>query len=127
MGRRLVHIADVLRAHVGDQLTVGVAGGRIGSGTVVQHGDDHVEIEVLLDRDPPAALPLTLVLALPRPKVLNRVIAGAVSMGIKRIYVINAWRVEKSYWPTPRLSPDNLHLHELFGLEPARGTVFPMV
>jgi RsmE family RNA methyltransferase len=126
-GRRFAHIATVLRAGVGDELTVGVAGGQIGLGVVSGLGGDHAELVVRLDRDPPPALPLTLVLALPRPKVLNRVIAGAVSMGIKRIYVINAWRVEKSYWSTPRLAADNLRLQQLLGLEQARDTIYPVV
>lgn len=66
-------------------------------------------------------------LALPRPKVLNRVMAGAASLGIKRIVLINAWRVEKSYWKSPRLSPENLRLQSILGLEQARDTVLPSI
>jgi 16S rRNA (uracil1498-N3)-methyltransferase len=84
-------------------------------------------MDVALNRDPPAALPLTLILALPRPKVLNRVIAGAASLGIKRMVLINAWRVEKSYWSSPRLSDDNLRAQAILGLEQARDTVLPSI
>ncbi len=80
-----------------------------------------------LDSDPPPPIPLTLVLALPRPKVLHRVIASAASMGIKRIFLINAWRVEKSYWKSPRLSADNIRMQCILGLEQARDTVMPQV
>src|SRR5204863_344205 len=80
-----------------DELKVGVCGGRIGSG-IVTRLDDALEMRVTLDRDPPPPIPLTLILALPRPKVLNRVIASATSLGVKRIHLVNAWRVEKSYW-----------------------------
>jgi 16S rRNA (uracil1498-N3)-methyltransferase len=82
---------------------------------------------VALDHDPPPPLPLTLILALPRPKVLNRVIAGAVSLGIKHIVLINAWRVEKSYWSSPRLSAENLQTQSILGLEQARDTVLPSI
>ena len=41
--------------------------------------------EVALGEEPPPKLPLTLVLALPRPKVLNRVLASAASLGIGRV------------------------------------------
>jgi len=89
--------------------------------------DDAVELEVTIDRDPPPPLELTLVLALPRPKVLNRVVAAATSMGIKRIFLINAWRVEKSYWKSPRLSDENLRAHAIAGLEQSRDTILPSI
>jgi len=126
-GRRLQHVRDVHRAAAGESLTVGIANGRIGRGTITHLGDDALEMDVALDRDPPSSLPLTLILALPRPKVLNRVIAGATSLGIKRVVLINAWRVEKSYWSSPRLTPENLLTQSILGLEQARDTVLPSI
>lgn len=126
-GRRLEHVTSVHRAAVGDALVVGVANGRIGTGAVARIDADLLEMDVELDRDPPPALPLTLVLALPRPKVLNRVIASAASLGIKRIVLMNAWRVEKSYWKSPRLSSENLRHQSILGLEQARDTILPSI
>lgn len=126
-GRRLEHVTTVHRAAVGEELVVGVANGRIGRGTITKLDADVLEMEVILDRDPPAPLPLTLILALPRPKALNRVIASAASLGIKHIVLINAWRVEKSYWSSPRLSADNLRQQAILGLEQARDTVLPSI
>jgi RsmE family RNA methyltransferase len=117
--------ARVRREIAGEEITVGVIDGRIGVGRVVSRADDLVELDVILDRDPPPPLPLTLVLALPRPKVLNRVIASAASMGIKWIYLINSWRVEKSYWKSPRLS--HLDDQSILGLEQSRDTVMPKI
>jgi RsmE family RNA methyltransferase len=124
-GRRLQHVTSVHRAKTGDELTVGVAGGRVGRGRVVRLDAEALEMEITLDRQPPAPLPLTLVLALPRPKVLNRVIAGAVSLGVKRIFLVNAWRVEKSYWKSPRL--DHLRDQAILGLEQAKDTMLPSI
>jgi 16S rRNA (uracil1498-N3)-methyltransferase len=126
-GRRLRHVTDVHRAAVGEELVAGVADGRIGRGMITRLDAEALEMDVVLDRDPPPPLPLTLILALPRPKVLNRVIAGAASLGIKRIVLLNAWRVEKSYWSSPRLSPDNLRAQSILGLEQARDTVLPSI
>jgi RsmE family RNA methyltransferase len=126
-GRRLEHVTSVHRAKVGDALTVGVANGRIGIGTIAHLDREAMEMDIVLDRDPPPALPLTLVLALPRPKVLNRVIASASSLGIKRIILLNAWRVEKSYWKSPRLSAENLRHQSILGLEQSRDTILPSI
>lgn len=125
-GRRAGHVREVHRSAVGDELVVGVAGGRIGRGRVLRIGDE-IEMEVTLDRDPPPPLDLTLVLALPRPKVLNRVVAAVTSLGVKRIFLINAWRVEKSYWKSPRMAEDNLRDQAVIGLEQARDTMLPAI
>lgn len=126
-GRRLEHIRNVHRASAGDELVVGVAGGRMGTGRVLSAGPEGVDIAVNLERDPPPPREITLVIALPRPKVLNRVIASASSMGVKRVYLINSWRVEKSYWKSPRLSESNLRQQAILGLEQARDTMLPRI
>jgi len=118
-GRALHHIREVHRANTGDTLRVGVVNGRIGRGTIESINIDAVEMSIKLDTDPPSPLPLRLILALPRPKVLNRTIAAAVSMGIREIDLINAWRVEKAYWESPRLSEENLREQSILGLEQA--------
>ena len=124
-GRRLRHVATVHRAAAGAELTVGMAGGRVGRGRVVRLDAQALEMDVALDGEPPPPLPLTLVLALPRPKVLNRVVAGATSLGVKRLFLVNAWRVEKSYWKSPRL--DHLRDQAILGLEQAKDTVLPSI
>jgi RsmE family RNA methyltransferase len=124
-GRRLEHVARVHRAQAGDTLAVGLLDGNLGRGRVLSLDAGALELEVTLDQPPPPKLPLTLVLALPRPKVLNRTLAAATSLGVARICLVNAWKVEKSYWKSPRLDPDNLRLQRLLGLEQARDTRMP--
>ena len=126
-GRRLAHVRGVHRAAVGDALVVGVAGGGIGTGVVTRLDSEALELRVAIDSGPPSALGVTLVLALPRPKVLNRVVASVASMGVKQIFLVNAWKVEKSYWKSPRLSEENLLLQRVLGLEQARDTVLPSI
>lgn len=126
-GRRRDHMLAVHRAAVGDELTVGVAGGRIGKGVVQALNGESIELAVRLDSDPPPPPDMTLILALPRPKVLNRVVAAVASLGIKRLFLINSWRVDKSYWKSPRLAPENLLLQSILGLEQGRDTILPAV
>ena len=126
-GRRLKHILEIHKANRGDELRVGVINGRIGLGLIEGIDDNSIEMSVRFLADPPPPLPVRVILALPRPKVLNRTIAAAVSMGIREIDIINAWRVEKAYWESPRLSEENLRQQSMAGLEQAGDTVLPII
>jgi len=126
-GRRFTHIRDVLKSRVGDRLCVGIAGGNIGNGLITLLDDDVLEMEVTAECAPPQALPVTLILALPRPKVLRRVILSVVTMGVKRIVLINAYRVEKSYWKSPFLEKVEMDKKIILGLEQARDTGLPEI
>lgn len=121
-GRQLQHLHDVHGASVGDRLRVGLRDGAMGAGRI-EHLDAHEAIlAVELNEDPPAPLPLTLILALPRPKMLRRIIQSVVSMGVKHLVLVNSYRVEKSYWQTPWLQPEALADQVTLGLEQARDT-----
>jgi 16S rRNA (uracil1498-N3)-methyltransferase len=126
-GRRLKHALNVHRAEVGDELCVGLANDRIGTGKVLSSDNSFIEMEVRLERMPPKPLPVVLVLALPRPKVLRRVLRTVSSMGVKKIFLLNSFRVEKSYWKSPVLSPESIRKQLILGLEQARDTVLPEV
>lgn len=126
-GRRRDHVVDVLRANVGDQLVVGRVDGRVGQGRVLRLDDVGVALEVVLDEAPPAPLSVALVLALPRPPVLRRVLIGATAMGVKRIALIGARAVEKSFWQSHAAHADAIRDQLVLGLEQARDTVLPEV
>jgi RsmE family RNA methyltransferase len=126
-GRRARHIREVHRVVPGDTLLVGVVGGLMGTGTVEAIDDVSVRLCVSLDRAPPAPPGIDLLLALPRPKTLRKVLASATAMGVKRIVLVNAARVERSYFDSPLLDPESLREELLLGLEQARDTVLPEV
>jgi 16S rRNA (uracil1498-N3)-methyltransferase len=123
--RRARHIRAVLGLAPGDTLRAGLVGGAIGEATVTEDGDTGVTLSFIASGRPPPPLPVTLILALPRPKMLKRVLIDAASLGIKRIVLLNSWKVEKSYWQTPELHPDLLREKLLLGLEQAGDTMMP--
>ncbi|MCD6581176.1 MAG: 16S rRNA (uracil(1498)-N(3))-methyltransferase [Desulfuromusa sp.] len=126
-GRRLQHILNVQRAIVGDKLRVGMVNGLIGTGKIVSLTDHELGMEIQLEQEPPKPLPVTLLLALPRPKMLKRILQSISSLGVKKIYLINSYRVDKSFWSSPLLHPEKLQEHLLLGLEQARDTILPEI
>jgi RsmE family RNA methyltransferase len=126
-GRRLQHVLTVHRARMGDALRVGLVNAQVGRGVVTSLSNDAVDMDVTLEHAPPAALPVTLLLALPRPKSLKKVLQAVAAMGVKRIVLMATWRVEKSFWESPVLRPEGLREQMILGLEQARDTVLPAV
>lgn len=125
--RRLRHLLDIQRVALGDQLKVGLLNGKLGIGTVIRLNGDEIQIKVSLTSAPPPALPLSLVLALPRPKMLRRILQTISTLGVKEIFLINSYRVEKSYWQSPWLQPEEIFAQLLLGLEQAGDTQMPRV
>lgn len=89
--------------------------------------DRLVELQVRFDQAPPKPLPLQLIMALPRPKMLKRTLETVATLGVKQLWLINSYRVEKSYWSTPILRPQQMLEHLLLGLEQAGDTRLPRV
>ncbi|ANH96171.1 RNA methyltransferase, RsmE family [Pseudomonas koreensis] len=125
--RRLTHMQEVHRSEVGDSLRVGRINGLMGSAELLRLEAGEAELRVSLDQSPPAKLPLTLVLALPRPKMLRRVFQTVATMGVSKVILVNSYRVEKSFWQTPFLEPEAIRENLILGLEQARDTVLPEI
>ncbi|WP_137188253.1 16S rRNA (uracil(1498)-N(3))-methyltransferase [Pseudomonas asiatica] len=125
--RRFTHMQDIHRVAVGDNLRVGRINGLMGKATVLRLEKHEAELEVAFDQQPPAKLPLTLVLAVPRPKMLRRLFQTVATLGVPRLILLNSYKVEKSFWQTPFLHPDSIRENLILGLEQARDTVLPEV
>lgn len=115
--RRAEHLLGVLGVEPGRELRCGVLGGGTGRATVTAIAEGKVEIDVALTEPPPEPPWLELVVALPRPQVLHRVLQFSASMGVGRIDFVNAWRVEKSFFSSPSLNPETIRRHLLLGAE----------
>ena len=126
-GERFMHVKKIIRAQKGDTLTCGRINGKMGTGVILAMDRQGIEVQVCLNREPPEPIPLTLVLALPRPKMLKRILQSIASLGVKKIYLINSWRVEKSFWSSDLLEKDRLNRHLRLGLAQSKDTLMPDV
>lgn len=125
--RRLQQLRQVLGARVDDSVRVGKLNGLMGEGRIISISDERAELQVSFSQPPPAKLPLTLILAMPRPKMFRRILQHCATLGVAEIILINSYRVEKSFWQTPFLQPAQVEDNLLLGLEQARDTVMPRI
>jgi 16S rRNA (uracil1498-N3)-methyltransferase len=126
-GRRFDHIRSVHRAKPGDRLRIGRLNGLMGHGIVTDMTDQSISLDIVLDTPPPPPLPCTVCIALPRPKTLRKVLQSATALGVKKIFIMRTWRVEKSYWQSPLLAPEALFEQIVLGLEQGCDTVTPVI
>ncbi|RLA46729.1 MAG: 16S rRNA (uracil(1498)-N(3))-methyltransferase [Gammaproteobacteria bacterium] len=124
---RLQHLLQVHRAKVGDQVRVGELGGLMGEGHILELSDKRAVLALALSLHPPAKLPLSLIIALPRPKMLRRILRSMAEFGAAELHLINSYRVEKSYWQTPVLQAATIHEYLLQGLAQSRDTMLPQI
>ncbi len=126
-GRRAKHLLKVLKVEPGRELRLGVIDGGRGTGRVLSVASDEVELLAEIG-DPPAGEPwIDLIVALPRPAVLHRVLQTVAAMGVGRLDLTAAWRVEKSFFGSPALSEEKIRHHLILGAEQGMVTRLPEV
>jgi RsmE family RNA methyltransferase len=124
--RRAEQIIKTHSSQIGDTVKIGELNGLIGHGIITALDKTQVTIRIeQLETPPPEKLPLTILLALPRPKVIRRVLRSLTELGVARIVLMHAYKVEKSYWQSPLFTEDKLRNYLLTGLMQCRDTVLP--
>lgn len=128
VGRRARHVHEVLGVVAGARVLVGRLEGRCGSALVVESTADRLILAPpTLEHEPPAPSEIVLALALPRPPTLRKVLQQATALGVKRVVLFHAARVEKSYWKSSALQSAAIEAQLRLGLEQARDTRLPVV
>lgn len=108
-------------------MRVGEINGDIGLGIITCLNNTSATLEIALTAKAPSPIPLTIVLALPRPKMLRRILQTIAAMGIKQLHLVNSNRVEKSFWQSPLLTSEAIKEQLILGLEQSRDTLLPSV
>ena len=124
---RLTHILKVLKPSIGQSLRVGLFGGDCGYGIIELMNSEFVKLKVVLNEPAPPRHQFDIVLALPRPKMLRRILRTIAEYGVKNLHLINSARVEKSYWQSPLLQPEKIQDSLVAGMERSKDTVMTNV
>lgn len=126
-GSRAIHLTRLLRVTPGQPVRVGVVDGPVGTGVVTEVAGDHVHLACTFAAEPPARPAVDLLLAVPRPKVLRRLWAQLAALGVGRVMLTNAARVERHYFDTHVLDAATYRPLLIEGLQQARDTRVPVV
>jgi RsmE family RNA methyltransferase len=125
--RRALHLIEVLQVAPGSSVKVGLVDGPLGTAEVVEVTGNQVRIRCRFAADAPQPPQDTLLLAMPRPKVLARCLEHATSLGFGRIIIFRTRRCVKSHFDSHVLEPQQLHARLIAGLEQSRRTHLPQV
>ena len=117
---RAAHIVRVLSGQPGQTLRIGIIDGPLGTGTLTAVSNTRVSLTCAFAAAAPPLPQLDLLLALPRPKVLRRLWAQLAALGVRRIMLTNAERVERNYFDTHLLEARIYHPLLVEGLQQAR-------
>jgi RsmE family RNA methyltransferase len=124
---RAVHLLNVLRVTPGQTVRVGLIDGPFGTGTIEAAAEGRVTMRCEFEKDTPARPRVDVLLALPRPKVMRRLWAQLAALGVGRIILTKASRVERDYFDTHILTEACYRPLLIEGLQQARDTRLPLV
>jgi 16S rRNA (uracil1498-N3)-methyltransferase len=124
---RATHMRTVLRVSVGDDVRVGLIDGGRGVGTVTAIDHGAVVLRCVIEPEIPPRPRVDLLLAVPRPKVMRRLWAQLAALGVGRIILTNAERVERDYFDTHLLDEAGYRPLLIEGLQQVRDTRVPIV
>jgi RsmE family RNA methyltransferase len=126
-GPRARHLVNVLKVAPEQVIRVGIIDGPQGTARVLRCSDGEVELACRLGGRPAVTPPVDLLLALPRPKVLQRLWAQFAALGVGQVILTNAAKVERHYFDTHVLDPAVYEPLLIEGLQQARDTRMPRV
>ncbi len=126
-GERAEHLSKVLRATVGQRIRVGIVCQSIGTAEVMEVRDAKVVLGSLQMQALGKPPRVRLIIALPRPKALRRLLQTAACFGVSQIDLVNAWRVEKSYWSSPAMEVEAMQQELWLGCEQGRHAWLPTI
>jgi RsmE family RNA methyltransferase len=126
-GPRASHLLNALKVSAGQPVRVGVLDGPLGMAVVQTIADASVDLQCEFDTAVPPRPLVDVLLALPRPKVMRRLWSQIAALGVGRILLTNAERVERNYFDAHAVRPEHYRPLLIEGLQQARDTRLPIV
>ena len=104
-GERAEHVLNVLHGEVRQTLKTGEIDGPIGTGEIIEIGANGIKVRCK-HTEKSISPWIDLILAPPRPRVMKRLLPQLATMGVGRIFLVGAKKVEKDFWGATLLKPE---------------------
>ena len=123
---RAEHVLNVLHGAEGQTLKTGVLDGPVGT-SVIERIEGNA-VTVRCTHESPSLQPwLDLILAPPRPRAMKRLLPQLASLGVRRIVLVGAEKVEKAFWGAQLLKEEIYRPLLVDGLQQAGTTAVPTI
>ena len=126
-GERAEHVMNVLHGEVGQVLKTGEINGLIGTSVITDISTpSSLSITVTCSHTEKSLAPwIDLILAPPRPRVMKRLLPQLAALGVGRIFLVGAKKVEKDFWGATLLKSENYRPLLIDGLMQAGTSILP--
>lgn len=124
---RVEHVLNVLRREVGDSTDVGLVDGPRGKAILKSLDEDEVVFDFTWTEEPPALLPIDLIVGLSRPQTCRKILQEATTLGVRSIHFATTQRNEPSYASSKLWTTNEWERLVRAGVEQAFSTRFPAV
>ena len=127
LGARAKRAFELHGLRVGASIRAAVLNSGLGRASVLESSAERVELDFNITEAPAPRTPYDLIVAVPRPQTVKKVIQLSTMFGISSLHFIRAERCEKSYLSSTALEAPQIEEQIILGLEQAVDCCAPRV
>ena len=127
VGSRALYAYETHEARAGESVRIGILGGAKGEALIESATRDRVVLETRFFEEASPPLPIDLIMGVPRPQTVKKVIQAAVMLGARSVHFVRSELGEKSYLSSHALEDESLHEETVKALEQVWETISPEI
>lgn len=122
---RYSHIKNILHLREGDSFKCGIINGKIGNAVIQEMQDTKLLFSFTEETCAQALYPINLIIGIPRPIQLKRLLKDVTTMGVSSIHLVGTMLGEKSYMDSTLIEEKKIEKYLLEGASQAGSTLLP--
>lgn len=123
---RYSHIKNILHLKEGDVFKCGLINGKVGKGIIKEINEAKLLFSFMETAEPQALYPINLIIGIPRPIQLKRLLKDVATIGVSSIHLVGTMLGEKSYMDSTLIEKNKIEKYLLEGATQAGSTLLPI-